>query len=43
MIAKAKKKGANAILNVRYTTSNIAPGASEILVYGTAVIAAPHA
>ena len=41
MIAKAKKKGANAILNVRYTTSNIAPGASEILVYGTAVIAAP--
>lgn len=30
--------GANAIVNVRFSTSAIAAGASEILAYGTAVI-----
>tara|TARA_B100001250_G_scaffold26296_1_gene21711 strand:- start:552 stop:935 length:384 start_codon:yes stop_codon:yes gene_type:complete len=30
--------GANAVLNVRFSTSSIAAGASEIFVYGTAVI-----
>ena len=30
--------GANAVINVRFATSTIAAGASEILVYGTAVL-----
>ena len=37
MIAQAQEKGANAIIGVRFTTSSIAKGASEILAYGTAV------
>ncbi len=37
MIGEAQKLEANAIVNVRYTTSAIAQGMSEILVYGTAV------
>ncbi|MCL4155099.1 UNVERIFIED_CONTAM: hypothetical protein GTU68_004912 [Idotea baltica] len=37
MIDEAERLGANAIINVRFTTSNIAKGASEILAYGTAV------
>lgn len=38
MVAQAKSVGANAILNVRYTTTSITMGAAEILAYGTAVI-----
>lgn len=38
MIADAESKGANAIVNVRFTTSYIMQNASEILVYGTAVV-----
>jgi len=30
--------GANAVINVRFSTSSVAQGASEIFVYGTAVI-----
>ncbi len=37
MAMDAKKLGATAIVNVRFTTSAISQGASEILVYGTAV------
>lgn len=37
MIEEAQKMGANAIVNVRFTTSAIMGGASEILAYGTAV------
>jgi uncharacterized protein YbjQ (UPF0145 family) len=37
MIADAEKMGADAILNVRFSTSTIMQGASEILAYGTAV------
>lgn len=37
MIEDAEKLGANAIVNVRFTTSMIMQGASEILAYGTAV------
>lgn len=37
MIAEAEQKGANAILNVRYATSAVAPGAAELFAYGTAV------
>lgn len=37
MIAEAKQLGANAIVNVRFATSSIAQGASELYTYGTAV------
>lgn len=37
MMAQAAELGANAIVNVRLSTSSIAQGAAEILVYGTAV------
>ncbi|MFY0644399.1 MAG: YbjQ family protein [Bacteroidia bacterium] len=37
MIADASGLGADAIVNVRFTTSMIMQGASEILAYGTAV------
>ena len=37
MISDAEKLGANAIVNVRFMTSVITQGASEVLAYGTAV------
>ncbi len=37
MKAQAAAIGANAVINVRFSTSAIAVGASEILAYGTAV------
>jgi uncharacterized protein YbjQ (UPF0145 family) len=37
MVTAASELGANAIVNVRFTTSSVAQGASEILAYGTAV------
>ena len=37
MIIDANKLNADAILNIRFTTSVITQGASEILAYGTAV------
>lgn len=37
MIAEAARVGANAIICVRYTTSSVGSGMSEILAYGTAV------
>ncbi len=37
MIADATKLGAQAIVNVRFTTSMIMQGCSEMLAYGTAV------
>ena len=38
MIEEAESLGANAIVNVRFSTSYIMQNAAEILVYGTAVI-----
>ena len=38
MIAQAEAIGANAVLNVRFSTSAITPGAAELLAYGTAVV-----
>jgi len=38
MIAEAEAKGANAIINVRFSTSAITAGASELYVYGTGVV-----
>ena len=37
LLADAHKLGADAIVNVRLTTSMVMQGASEILAYGTAV------
>lgn len=37
MTQDAEKLGADAVVNVRFTTSMIMQGASEILAYGTAV------
>ncbi|HZX11069.1 MAG TPA: YbjQ family protein [Acidobacteriota bacterium] len=37
MIEEAQGLGANAVVNVRFTTSMIMQSASEILAYGTAV------
>lgn len=37
MIEQAQSMGANAIVNVRFATSSIAQGASELFAYGTAV------
>lgn len=38
MRAQASAVGANAVLNVRFTTSSVAQGAAELLAYGTAVV-----
>jgi uncharacterized protein YbjQ (UPF0145 family) len=37
MIEQATELGANAIVNIRYSTSSVSQGASEIYAYGTAV------
>ena len=37
MQAQAAQMGANAVVNVRFSTSSVAAGAAEIYVYGTAV------
>ncbi len=37
MVLQAEKLGANAVLSVRFTTSQTMSGAAEILAYGTAV------
>jgi len=41
MIAQATQLGANAVLNVRFATSSITAGASELFCYGTAVVLQP--
>lgn len=38
MVERARGLGANAVLNIRYTTTSVTMGAAEILAYGTAVI-----
>ncbi|MFB4169641.1 YbjQ family protein [Virgibacillus sp. JSM 102003] len=37
MVKEAENSGADAVVNVRFVTSQIANGAAELLVYGTAV------
>ena len=41
MLAQAEALGANAVVNVRFSTSAVAQGAAELYAYGTAVIAEP--
>jgi uncharacterized protein YbjQ (UPF0145 family) len=38
MMTDAERMGANAIVDARFSTSDIAAGAAEVLVYGTAVL-----
>lgn len=38
MMSQAHELGANAIVNVRFTTSSVAQGAAELYAYGTAVV-----
>ncbi len=38
MVEDAEKKGANAVVSMRFTTSMIMSNASEILAYGTGVV-----
>ena len=35
---QARAVGANAVLNVRFSTSSVAQGAAELFAYGTAVV-----
>jgi len=37
MLQQARSVGANAVINVRYSTSSVTAGAAELFVYGTAV------
>jgi uncharacterized protein YbjQ (UPF0145 family) len=38
MVEQARAIGANAVLNIRYSTSSVAVGAAELFAYGTAVV-----
>ena len=38
MVEAAQALGANAVVNVRFTTSSVASGAAELYAYGTAVL-----
>ena len=41
MVAQAQQLGANAVVNVRFTTSAVTGGAAELYAYGTAVVVEP--
>ena len=43
MLAHAGQLGANAVIGVRYDATEIAPGITEVLCYGTAVFVEPTA
>lgn len=38
MLAQAAELGANAVVNVRFSTSSVTQGAAELYAYGTAVV-----
>ena len=37
MVQEAESLGANAVVNIRFSTSSVAQGAAELFAYGTAV------
>jgi uncharacterized protein YbjQ (UPF0145 family) len=41
MFAHARGLGANAVIGVRYDATELMPGITEVLCYGTAVVAEP--
>jgi len=42
MLAQAEQLGANAVLNLRFSTSAVTQGAAELYAYGTAAIVEPE-
>lgn len=38
MLEDAKARGANGVVNLRFATSAVSPGAAELFCYGTAVL-----
>jgi len=42
MLAQAQELKANAVVNVRFSTSAVTQGAAELYAYGTAVVAEPE-
>lgn len=42
MLSQAEKMGANAVVNVRFTTSAVTASAAELYAYGTAVMVNPE-
>ena len=42
MVAEAEALGGNAIVMVRFSTSQVMSGAAELLAYGTAVVVEPE-
>ena len=42
MMGQAQQLGANAVVNVRFTTSAVTSGAAELYAYGTAVVVKPE-
>ena len=41
LLAHAQRRGANAVVGVRYDATEIMPGVTEVLCYGTAVVVEP--
>ena len=41
MLDHAAESGANALIGVRYDANEVAPGVTEVLAYGTAVVVEP--
>ena len=41
MLANARALGANAVVGMRYDSTEVSPGATEVLAYGTAVVLTP--
>ncbi len=42
MMGQAQQLGANAVLNVRFSTSSVTSGAAEMYAYGTAAVVEPE-
>ena len=42
MSDQARSMGANAVVNIRFSTSSVAQGAAELFAYGTAVKVSPR-
>jgi uncharacterized protein YbjQ (UPF0145 family) len=42
MVEDATRLGANAVVNLRFSTSSVMQGAAELFAYGTAVIVEPE-
>ena len=42
MLAQAEELNANAVVNIRFSTSSVTQGAAEMYAYGTAVVVEPE-